>query len=143
MSAFEKTNQIKFVKVAEKIKNKTPLDGEEENLIASVMFQHPEFDPIWEMGEMCAAPHEINGEVVNPFVHTALHLSLEKQIGNNDPEEVVEVFHQLLKDGEERHHIIHRIGAIYAAIYFNNFRKGQLFEDGQYIELVRNLIEES
>ncbi|HXN06571.1 MAG TPA: DUF1841 family protein [Nitrospiria bacterium] len=141
MSAFGKENQIKFVKVAEKIKGKIPLEGDDENLIATVMFQHPEFDPIWELGELSAAPHEINGDVVNPFVHTALHLSMEKQIGNNDPEEVIEVIQQMLKEGNDRHEVIHKIGGIYAAIYFNTFRKGQLFEDISYIELVRNLIQ--
>lgn len=142
MSAFGKENQIKFVKVAEKIKSKIPLEGDDENLIATVMFQHPEFDPIWELGEMSAAPHEINGSVVNPFVHTALHISMEKQIGNNDPEEVIEVIRQMLNEGKDRHEVIHKIGSIYASIYFNTFRKGQLFEDISYIELVRNLIQE-
>ena len=142
MSLFEKETQNRFIRVAGKMKKGIPLEGKEEILIGEIMEEHPEFTQIWELGDLSAAPHEINGQVVNPFVHTALHLSLELQVDKNEPEEVMEVFQKMMKKGTDRHEVIHQIGGIYASVYFTTFRRGQSFEETSYIELVRELVEE-
>ena len=139
MSAFDKENQHKFIRIAKQLKNGIPPGEGEEGMIADILSQHPEFEQVWELGEMSATPQEINGQIVNPFVHTALHLAMEKQIEKNDPMEVVEAINNLLKGGKERHEIIHQIGEVYANIYFANFRRGQMFEEVSYIEIVREM----
>jgi len=143
MSVFSHENQHKFIQIAGKLKQGTPLSSGEELLISEIMSQHPEFIPIWELGDLSAAPQEINGEVVNPFVHTALHLAMEKQIDINDPVEVVEVIDRLIKKGMDRHDIIHQIGGVYASLYFSSLRKGEMFEEFSYIELVRQMTKEA
>jgi len=139
MSVFSKENQHKFIQIAGKLKNGIALQGNEEILIAEVMSQHPEFIPIWELGDLSASPQEINGEIVNPFVHTALHLAMEKQIEINNPTEVIDVINQLIRNGADRHEIIHQVGAVYAEIYFSSLRKGEMFEEYIYVESVRQL----
>ena len=142
MSVFSNENQHKFVQIAGKLKKGDALSNSEELLIAEIMSQHPEFIPIWELGDLSAAPQEINGEVINPFVHTALHLAMEKQIDINDPAEVVEAINRLITKGKERHEIIHQIGGVYASLYFSALRKGEMFEEYTYIELVRQMTKE-
>jgi hypothetical protein len=139
MSVFSKEYQHKFIQVAEKLKKGIPLQESEEGMIADIMSQHPEFIPIWELGDLSASPQEINGEIVNPFVHTALHLVMEKQIEFNNPTEVVEVIHTFLNKGIDRHEVIHQVGGIYAQIYFSSLRKGQMFEEFSYIEIVKEM----
>lgn len=142
MSVFSHENQHKFIQIAGKLKQGISLSNNEELLIAEIMSQHPEFIPIWDLGDLSAAPQEINGEVINPFVHTALHLAMEKQIDINDPAEVVETINRLINKGMERHEIIHQIGAIYASLYFSALRKGEMFEEYSYIEIVRQITKE-
>ena len=139
MSVFSKENQHKFIQVAGKLKNGTPLQGSEEYLIAEIMSEHPEFIPIWELGDLSASPQEVNGEIVNPFVHTALHLAMERQISISDPLEVIEIFNQMIKKGKDRHDTIHQIGGVYASLYFSSLRNGQMFEEFSYVEIVKEL----
>jgi hypothetical protein len=142
MSVFSHENQHKFIQIAGKLKQGNPLSSGEELLIAEIMSQHPEFIPIWELGDLSASPQEINGEVINPFVHTALHLAMEKQIDINDPAEVVEVINRLIDKGMDRHKVIHQIGGVYASLYFSSLRKGEMFEEYSYIEIVRQITKE-
>ena len=139
MSTFDKENQHKFIRIAEQLKKGLPPGEGEEAMIAYILSQHSEFEQVWELGEMSATPQEINGQIVNPFVHTALHLAMEKQIEKNDPTEVVEAVNKLLKKGMERHEVIHQLGGVYANIYFSNFRKGQMFEEFSYIETIKEM----
>jgi hypothetical protein len=137
--SFTKENAHQFIQIAEKIKKGISPNIDEEMLIAVIMSHHPEFDPIWPLGDMSTVPQEINGQVVNPFVHTALHLVIEKQIEKNDPAEVNEAMNLFLKKGIERHEVLHQIGGIYANIYFSSFRKGEMFEEYSYLELLREM----
>ena len=142
MNAFSREYQHKFIQVAGKLKNGLPLAGGEEYLIAEIMSEHPEFIPIWDLGDLSASPQEVNGEIVNPFVHTALHLAMERQIQIGDPPEVIKIFHELVKKGKERHLTIHQIGGVYASLHFSSLRKGEMFEEFSYIEIVREMTRE-
>jgi hypothetical protein len=44
---------------------------------------HPELDAMWDLGELSATPQEVNGTVVNPFIHTALHVLIENSCWTN------------------------------------------------------------
>jgi hypothetical protein len=91
------------------------------------------------MGEYAAQPQEVNGTVVNPYVHTALHVIIEKQIENLSPPETLNTLKSLETAGQSRHDALHRILSIYAEIYFYNFRKGLTFDELSYVELLRDL----
>ena len=89
MNLFDKENQWRFTKIAEQRRNKIKLEGEDA-LIAETMNLHPDFDPIWALPEFSAQPREIGGMVVNPFVHTALHVIIEQQIAREKPPAIAE-----------------------------------------------------
>lgn len=138
MNIFDKENQWRFTRIAESRARKKDLD-EEDARIADIMDQHPEFDEVWPLREMSAQPQEVNGSIVNPFVHTMLHLVIEKQIEVENPPEAAETLKNLLEQGLDRHDAIHRIAAVYADLYFRNFRKGAAFEETIYLEQLARL----
>lgn len=138
MNIFDRNNQSRFTRIAEQRAKKLPLDGEDA-LIAEIMNQHPEFDKIWPLGEMSSQPQEVNGNIVNPFVHATLHTIIEKQIEMENPPEVGETLKALLDQHLDRHEAIHRIVSVYADLYFRNFRKGVAFEEEIYLEQLKGL----
>jgi hypothetical protein len=124
--------------VWEKIKNGEELTGDAE-LIADTMKAHPEFDPFWSAGETAFQPQEINGFVVNPLVHTGLHVTIEKQLDVDDPVEVQEALKGLIKKGMDRHEAIHQIASVWGDLYFRSVRRGGPFEDWTYQQELINM----
>lgn len=140
MSLFDKGHQLHYTRVAAMRQDQSPLTGGDE-LISDVMDLHPEFDPFWALGELSATPQEVNGTIVNPYIHTALHVLIEKQLDTLVPPEAMNALQHLESSGYSRHEALHQILGIYADIYFTNFRKGLAFEELSYVELLRDLIE--
>ena len=106
--------------------------AEVDQRIAEVMNMHPEFDAAWEMGDMAIYPQEINGMVINPFVHTVWHVMVDKQIQDESPEFVAETYNRLMKEGLDSHDALHAIIGVYADIYYGSFRKGDGFSNLDY-----------
>lgn len=136
---FDKDNQWRFTTIAKRRLEAGDLQGDDA-LIAAAMDLHPELDAMWDLGELSAAPQEVNGTVVNPFIHTALHVLIEKQLLDKSPPETVETLSVLTGRGVDRHEAVHAIAAVYAELYFTSFRRGQSFEETSYIELLRQLV---
>ncbi len=128
---FDKESQVRILQVAagrEEGKDFEELDAR----IAHVMDMHPEFDEIWKLGELATHPQEIGGQIVNPFVHTVLHVIVDKQILTGQLE-FVEVTYSRLKDqGMDDHHTLHAIVAVYADLHFGSFRQGKPFDTLDY-----------
>jgi hypothetical protein len=135
---FDRDNQWRFTSIAKKRRQAASLEGEDA-LIAQAMDLHPELDSLWELGELSATPQEVQGTIVNPFIHTALHVLIEKQLADKSPPEIVEALASLLRRGVDRHEAVHAIASIYAELYFTTFRRGQHFEETTYIELLKQL----
>jgi len=136
---FDKDNQWRYSLIA---KRRLAADGSFEGddaLVVETMNAHPELDAIWEQGELSATPQEVNGTIVNPFIHTALHVTIEKQLRDQSPVEVAETLKALTTRGVDRHEAVHRIAEMYAHLYFTTFRRGQSFEELSYIELLKQL----
>lgn len=135
---FDRDNQWRFTTIAKKRRQTVPLEGEDA-LIAEAMDLHPELDALWELGELSATPQEVNGTVVNPFIHTALHVLIEKQLASKSPPEVAATLSALRQRGIDRHETVHAIASVYAELYFTTFRRGQHFEETTYVELLKQL----
>ena len=128
---FDKETQTRILRVAgDRSEGKNI--GEVDERIVHIMDLHPEFDSIWDMGEMAIYPQEIDGKVVNPFVHTVLHVIVDKQIQDYTPGFVAETYQRLKTDGVDEHEALHAIIGVYANLYFANFRKGEPFSNLDY-----------
>lgn len=115
----------------------------DQNLIGEAMRLHPEFDPFWPQGEIAFHPQEIDGYIVNPLVHTGIHVAVEKQLSNLDPEEVTLALQALLKQGLSRHDAVHRIGGLWGNLYFKSVREGDAPNDWSYVEELKMMIAQS
>lgn len=128
-----------YFNVWERMKREEDLSGDSE-LIADAMRAHPEFDSLWPQGEAAFHPQEIDGYVVNPLIHTGLHVAVEKQLFQQDPEEVEVVFKALLEKGVPRHEAIHRIAGLWGNLYFLSVRRGGPLEETVYVEELKLLM---
>lgn len=128
---FDKETQIHILRVAGERAGGSDI-AEVDQRIAQVMDMHPEFNATWEMGDMAMYPQEIDGKVINPFVHTVWHVMVDKQIHDESPEFVAEAYTRLMEEGLDSHEALHAIIGIYAEIYYSNFRKGDSFSNLDY-----------
>ncbi len=128
---FDKETQVRILQVA--AGREEGQDFEEQDArIAHVMDMHPEFDEIWKLGELATHPQEIGGQIVNPFVHTVLHVIVDKHILTGHLEYVDETYRRLKGQGMEEHHALHAVIAVYAELHFSNFRQGIQFDTLDY-----------
>ena len=128
---FDKETQMQILRVAgERIGGDDIAEVDER--IVQVMDMHPEFDAAWEMGDMAVYPQEIDGKIINPFVHTVWHVMVDKQIQDESPEFVDETYKRLMKEGLNSHDALHTIIGVYASLYYGNFRKGDSFSNLDY-----------
>ena len=74
---FDKETQLRVLRVAADRNEGKPVDEVDER-ISAVMDLHPEFNEIWKQGELATYPQEIGGQVVSPFVHTVLHVIVDR-----------------------------------------------------------------
>ena len=128
---FDKDSQVRVLQVAAGREEGQSFE-EHDARIAHVMDMHPEFDEIWKQGELATHPQEIDGQIVNPFVHTVLHVIIDKQILTGQFEFVEETYRRLKDQGMEDHHALHAVIAVYAELYFSTFRQGKLFDNLDY-----------
>lgn len=113
--------------------------SDDENLVAGVMKEHPEFDAFWVDGETALRPQEIDGFVVNPMIHTGLHVIGEKQIIEHTPDETEITLQTLVERDLSRHEAMHQIIEIWGKLYFQSLRGGASLYEWEYIELLNSL----
>jgi len=122
-------------------------EGEElsgdQALIGEAMKHHPEFNRFWPQGEIAFHPQEIDGYVVNPLVHTGIHVAVEKQLSSLDPEEATLALKALLKQGLTHHEAVHRIGGLWGNLYFKSVREGNSPDEWTYTKELAAMITES
>ncbi len=128
---FDKETQTQILRVAGERAGGGDI-AEVDQRIAQVMDMHPEFNATWEMGDMAIYPQEIDGKVVNPFVHTVWHVMVDKQIQDESPEFVAQAYNRLMEEGLDSHDALHAIIGVYAELYYANFRQGDSFSNLNY-----------
>jgi len=139
MSVLFSKEAIRLYKtVFEKMKNGEAQEGD-AGMLADAMKAHPEFEPFWGMGEAAFQPQEINGYIVNPLIHVGLHVTIEKQLLNDDPVEVSVAINHLLSMGVSRHEAIHQVAGIWGNLYFRSVRRGEPMEEWIYLQELTTL----
>ena len=74
--------------------------SDDDRVIADLLHLHPEFDSLWNDSAIDPTrPQEIGGDMVNPFVHIALHLIIGKQIRQGMPAQVKKAYLHLVERG--------------------------------------------
>lgn len=111
------------------------VSSDDDRVIADLLRMHPEFDPIWnDPGVDPTRPQEIGGEIVNPFVHIALHLIVGKQIRQGSPSQSKKAYLHLVERGENDHGALHLIMGWYGKLYFESVRRSDSFDEARYVQ---------
>lgn len=113
------------------------LDGEEERL-RKILAEHKEYYKYWDMADDLG-DKEIVVEGVNPFLHVYFHLTVENQIGENDPAIVKETVERLQNKGINRHELIHRVAEALSRQIFNILKHKVLFNEKEYVKDIKNI----
>lgn len=112
-----------------------PLAGEQERL-AQVLKEHPEYQVAWESGGQ-AGQGTIGG--VNPFVHATLHVIVENQLAEGDPPETAATLARLTAAGLSRHEAMHRIGNAAIEQIYRMRREKRPFHRAAYVRALSEL----
>lgn len=107
----------------------------EDHEILEILQMHPEFDRIWnDPGIDPSRPIEVEGNIVNPFVHVALHLIVGRQVRQGVPSQVKKAYLHLVERGESEHDALHLMMGWYGKLYFESVRKSDAFDESRYVQ---------
>lgn len=107
----------------------------DDHEIMDILRMHPEFDKIWNDPAIDPSrPLEVEGSMVNPFVHVALHLIVGRQIRQGVPVQVKKAYLHLVERGENEHEALHLLMGWYGSLYFESVRKSDAFDESRYLQ---------
>ena len=111
---------------------------EEDARLAEVLEQHPEYADVWEEAQSMGT-EEVTRDGVNPFVHVAIHQTVENQLAENDPAQTAETLEVLLRAGYDRHQAIHMIGRVVSEEIFEILKERRPFDEDAYVAALEDL----
>lgn len=116
------------------------LDGlsEEEQRLAKILLEHKdEFFHHFEFTDAVSDYDYEPGVEVNPFLHIAIHESIENQLNSREPVEVYQFYNAMIKKKLSHHDTIHLIGRIFAPFLFDVLKYGRAFNATGYAALLK------
>lgn len=105
-----------------------PADVDDRRSLIEV--DHPELRRALERGQ-----HEIRleGHVMNPFLHIALHEVVANQIWDGEPVEVWATAERLTALGYKRHDVLHMLGSVVTAEIWEALARSQPYDHKRYV----------
>ena len=115
------------------------LDGlsVEEDRIARIMLDHK--DELYNQLEFADLAYDHDSEPdteYDPFMHIAIHSSVQAQLDLRDPVEVFEFYNAMRNKNHSHHDAIHFIGQIFVCLVFDVVESGRSFD----LETYRSLL---
>ena len=112
--------------------------GPKEEKIVRILEEHPEFSEFWQ-GTVLEGSVEIDGKIINPFLHVQMHSMVESQLEAGKPPEVSRTLDRLVEAGLSRHEAIHRIVAVLVPELYKSMAGKMPLREESYAALLRNL----
>ena len=114
------------------------LEGDDA-VTAEILKQHPRYFDVWEQAGALPPEEEVLRDGANPFVHVAIHQTVENQIADRTPPQTAETLEALMQAGYTRHEAIHAVGNIVAKEIFEILRDNRPFDSAGYVKALRDL----
>ena len=112
------------------------LDDEAQR-IAKIMVEHEdELYKHFEHAELTYDPDSASDTDYNPLLHVTIHATVEAQLEQNDPLEVVEFYNAMHQKKYSHHDSIHLVGQILTCLIFEMTENQKPFD----LELYRQLL---
>jgi hypothetical protein len=113
----------------------------EDEAMRIALKSHPEWQSQWQRG---ALPDEIvgeDGQPMNPRMHLAVHVIVERQLAADDPKGVVAIARDLGQLGFAPHEVRHAIGQAVASELWSMSKELRTFDADGYLAELREIVE--
>lgn len=126
-----------YVTAWHKAQAREPLEPLEE-LVASVISEHPEYQAMLETFETALTVDDQDG--TNPFLHLSLHLALREQLMTDRPAGIRALYQSIRAEAVDTHTAEHRIIDCLADTLWSAQRDGLAPDEQAYMDCVSKLI---
>ena len=111
-----------------------------ERLIAEVIREHPEYQPVLTEIESALA-REYTPEMgqTNPFLHMGMHIAIREQLGGDRPTGILAAYQQLCRRLEDSHAAEHLMMECLGETLWEAQRSGGAPDERVYLERLRRL----
>lgn len=111
-----------------------------EHQIATVVAQHPEYQPVIEgAADALARDYSPESGQSNPFLHMGLHLAIREQVGTDRPAGIAAIHAALSRSLGSAHEAEHRMMECLGAALWTSQRTGLPPDEAAYLESLRRL----
>lgn len=111
-----------------------------EHLIANVIRDHPEYQPVLTRLET-ALGQEYTPEIgqTNPFLHMGMHIAIQEQLGSDRPAGMRAVYQRICRRLGDPHAAEHAMMECLGEILWEAQRNGQAPDERLYLQRLRRL----
>ncbi len=112
-----------------------------EQMVASVVLEHPEYQGL--LGDPERALHEEfppEAGKSNPFLHMAMHISLQEQISTDRPAGITGLYQRLIQRLGDVHDAEHRLMECLAHMLWEAQVNQRMPDEQAYLECVKQLV---
>ena len=129
-----------FFDAWQKHTDKQPMEPLEQ-LIVSIAIQHPEYHEVLSSREQ-QLDRDYTPEMgqTNPFLHMAMHISIQEQLGTQRPAGIVELYQSLLAKMADPHEVEHQMMECLGQMIWEAQRNNTLPDDGVYLDCLRKIL---
>jgi hypothetical protein len=112
-----------------------------EELIVSILGQHPEYQPLLENEDKALARDYLpeSGET-NPFLHMGMHIAIHEQLSTDRPAGIAALFQQLVMQAGEPHMAEHQVMDCLGEMLWRAQRDGRMPDEQGYLDCLRKLL---
>lgn len=111
-----------------------------EEIIATLISQHPEYHAIFAAPEQHAnTEFPTNNLYENPFLHISMHLSLVEQLHCDRPKGIQACYQNLLLKTCDEHQLQHQVMDIIAAHIWDSINNNREVNDQSLLESIKKL----
>lgn len=112
-----------------------------EQLIAAIAEQHPEYHVVLTSQDS-NLDKDFTPEMgqTNPFLHMAMHISIQEQLGTQRPTGIIELYKELLIKFGDPHEVEHHMMECLGQMVWQAQRDNTAPNDETYLDCLRNLL---
>ncbi|MEW8013613.1 MAG: DUF1841 family protein [Candidatus Sedimenticola endophacoides] len=129
-----------FFDAWEKFRRQQPLEPL-ERMIAGIVVQHPEYHAMLEQPERVLERDYLPEQgQTNPFLHLAMHISIQEQVGTDRPQGVAESYRLLALRCGDPHESEHRMMECLGEMLWSAQRNHLPPDEQYYLECLKKLL---
>lgn len=112
-----------------------------EQLIVAIIEQHPEYhDILTKQDEQLDKDYTPEMGQTNPFLHMAMHISIQEQLGTQRPAGIRELYQQLLTKLGDPHTVEHQMMECLGQMIWEAQRNNTMPNDESYLDCLRKIL---